>query len=115
MLGIDFSELAVILVVALIVIGPERLPKVARACGHLLGRAQRFIKGVKADISRDMAVEEIRQFRQDMQQAANSAEQAMMHATQTIDQQALQLNGFVSQPDKTITQPVQEQPAHIAQ
>lgn len=106
MFGIDFSELVVILVVALIVIGPERLPKVARTCGHLLGRVQRYIKGVKADISRDMAIEEIRQFRQDMQQEANSAEQAIMHATQTIDQQALQLNSFVSQPDKPITQPI---------
>lgn len=106
MLGIDFSELVVILVVALVVIGPERLPKVARTCGHLLGRAQRYIKGVKADISLDMAIEEIRQFRQDMQQEANSAEQAMMHAAQTTDQQALQLNSFVSQPGKSITQPI---------
>jgi sec-independent protein translocase protein TatB len=104
MFGIDFSELMVILVVALIVIGPERLPKVARTCGHLLGRAQRYIKGVKADISRDMAVEEIRQFRQDMQQEVNSAEQAITHAAQTINQQVLQLDSLVSQPDKTITQ-----------
>ncbi len=106
MFGIDFSELMVILAVALIVIGPQRLPTVARTCGHLLGRAQRYIKGVKADIYRDMAVEEIRQFRQDMQQEANSAEQAIMHATQTIDQQVLQLDSFVSQPGKTITQPI---------
>lgn len=106
MFGIDFSELMVILVVALIVIGPERLPKVARTCGHLLGRAQRYIKGVKADISRDMAVEEIHQFRQGMQQEVNSAEQAIMHATQTINQQVLQLDSLVPQPDKTITQPV---------
>ncbi|HEU0233824.1 MAG TPA: Sec-independent protein translocase protein TatB [Gallionella sp.] len=109
MFGIDFSELVVILVVALIVIGPERLPKVARTCGHLLGRAQRYIKSVKADISRDMAIEEIRQFRQDMQQEANSAEQAIMHATQIIDQQALQLDSFVPQPGKSITPPIPKQ------
>lgn len=106
MFGIDFSELLVIFVVALIVIGPERLPAVARTSGHLLGRAQRYIKGVKADISRDMAIEEIRQFRQDMLQEANSAEQAIMHAKQSIDQQVLQLNSFVPQPDKAATQPI---------
>ena len=55
MFGIEFPELVVIAVVALIVIGPEHLPKVARTMGHLWGRAQRYISGVKADISRDMA------------------------------------------------------------
>jgi sec-independent protein translocase protein TatB len=106
MFGIDFSELMVILVVALIVIGPERLPKVARTCGHLMGRAQRYIKVVKADISRDMAVEEIKQFRDGMQKDANSAEHAFMQATQTFDQQALKLDSLVSQPDKPITEPI---------
>ncbi len=54
----DFSlaELMVVMVVALIVIGPERLPKVARTLGHLYGRAQRYVNGVKADIARDMAI-----------------------------------------------------------
>jgi sec-independent protein translocase protein TatB len=51
MFGIDFPELVVIAVVALIVIGPEHLPKVARTIGHLWGRAQRYVNGVKADIS----------------------------------------------------------------
>ncbi|MBI5438886.1 MAG: twin-arginine translocase subunit TatB [Nitrosomonadales bacterium] len=106
MFGIDFSELMVILVVALIVIGPERLPKVARTCGHLWGRAQRYVKDVKADISREMAIDDISQFRQSLRQEASSAEQAMMHVKQTIDQQVLQLNSSVSQPDKAITQPI---------
>ena len=52
MFGVDFSELMVILVVALIVVGPERLPKVARTLGLLWGRAQRYVNGVKADIAR---------------------------------------------------------------
>ena len=54
----DFSlaELMVVMVVALIVIGPERLPKVARTLGHLYGRAQRYVNGVKADIARDLAI-----------------------------------------------------------
>jgi len=62
----DFSlaELVVVMVVALIVIGPERLPKVARTLGHLYGRAQRYVNGVKADISRDMAMDDYRQLQQ---------------------------------------------------
>ena len=52
MFDIGFSELMVIGVVALLVIGPEKLPKVARTLGHLLGRAQRYVNDVKSDINR---------------------------------------------------------------
>ena len=60
MFDIGFSELAAIGVVALIVIGPERLPKVARTAGHLLGRLQRYVSTVKADISREMELDELK-------------------------------------------------------
>ena len=60
MFDIGFSELMVIAVVALIVIGPERLPKVARTLGHLFGRMQRYVNDVKADISREMELDELR-------------------------------------------------------
>jgi len=105
MFGIDFSELMVILVVALIVIGPERLPKVARTFGHLWGRGQRYVKDIKAGIEREMAIDEISQFRQSILQEATRAEQAMKQVTQTIDQQVLQLNSSVSQSDKVVKQP----------
>jgi len=102
MFGVDFSELMVILVVALVVIGPERLPKVARTLGLLWGRAQRYVNGVKADIARDMAIEEFRQLQQQVQQEASSAEQAMKQATQAIDQQVQQLNDAVERPARSI-------------
>ena len=102
MFGVDFSELMVILVVALIVIGPERLPKVARTLGLLWGRGQRYVNGVKADIERDMAIEEYRQLTQKIQQEARSAEQSMKQATQAIDQQVSQLNDSVERPVQTI-------------
>lgn len=108
MFGIDLSELMVILAVALVVIGPERLPKVARTFGHLWGRAQRYVKDIKAGIEREMAIDEISQFRQSIQNEANRAEQAMRQVTQTIDQQALQLSSSVSQPDKAVTQAIQK-------
>ena len=60
MFDIGFYELVVVGVVALIVIGPERLPKVARTAGHLLGRFQRYAASVKSDISREMQMEELR-------------------------------------------------------
>ena len=87
MLGIDFPELVVIAVVALIVIGPEHLPKVARTLGHLWGRAQRYINGVKADISRDMALEELRQLQQKTQQEVGNLGQSMKEAADEWEQE----------------------------
>jgi twin arginine-targeting protein translocase TatB len=74
MFDIGFSELMVIAVVALIVIGPERLPKVARTMGHLFGRMQRYVNDVKADITREMQLEELRKLQSEMEEAARSIE-----------------------------------------
>ena len=63
MFDIGFSELMVIALVALIVIGPERLPQVARTLGHLLGRLQRYVNDVKADIDREMELDELKKLR----------------------------------------------------
>ena len=72
MFDIGFSELLLIAVVALIVIGPERLPKVARTLGHLFGRMQRYVNDVKADISREMELDEFRKMQSSMEDAARS-------------------------------------------
>ena len=77
MFDIGFSEILVIAVVALIVIGPERLPKVARTLGHLFGRMQRYVNDVKADISREMQLEELKKLQTSMQDAAQSFEQSV--------------------------------------
>ena len=60
MFDIGFWELSVIAVVALLVVGPERLPKLARTAGLWLGRARRFVSSVKADIDREIAAEELK-------------------------------------------------------
>ncbi len=60
MFDIGFWELAVIMVVALIVIGPERLPGLARKAGYWLGRGRRFVQSVKSDIDREIAADELR-------------------------------------------------------
>jgi sec-independent protein translocase protein TatB len=74
MFDIGFTELMVIALVALIVIGPERLPRVARTLGHLAGRLQRYVADVKADINREIELDELRKMRDSMQQAASSME-----------------------------------------
>ena len=86
MFDIGFSELLVIGVVALIVIGPEKLPRVARTVGHLAGRLQRYVSDVKADINREIELEELRKMRDSMQQAASNFEssvQSEMSRTET--------------------------------
>ena len=67
----------VIAVVALVVIGPERLPRVARTAGHMLGRLQRYVNEVKADINREMELEELRKFKSDFEQTAQSVTSQM--------------------------------------
>jgi sec-independent protein translocase protein TatB len=74
MFDIGFSEIVVIAVVALIVIGPERLPKAARTLGHLFGRLQRYVNDVKSDISREMELDELRKLQQQVQSAARDIE-----------------------------------------
>jgi sec-independent protein translocase protein TatB len=74
MFDIAFSELLVIGVVALIIIGPEKLPRMARTVGHLAGRLQRYVADVKADINREIELDELRKMRDSMQQAASGFE-----------------------------------------
>jgi sec-independent protein translocase protein TatB len=107
MFDFSFPELMVVMAVALIVIGPERLPKVARTLGHLWGRAQRYVNGVKADIERDMAVEEFRQLQQKVQSEASAVEQSLQQATLTVDQQVQQINEAVAKLSSS-TQAVQQ-------
>lgn len=97
MFDFSFSELMVVMVVALVVLGPERLPKVARTLGHLWGRAQRYVNGVKADIERDMAVEEFRQLQQKVQAEANAVGQSVKQMALTADEQVQQINAVVAQ------------------
>ena len=74
MFDLGFSELLVIGVVALIVIGPERLPKVARTAGAWLGRLNRFVSQVKQDVERDVQLEELRKMQKDMKESAQRFE-----------------------------------------
>ncbi|SEK82474.1 Sec-independent protein translocase protein TatB [Nitrosovibrio tenuis] len=74
MFDISFTEMVVIGVVALVVLGPERLPGVARTLGHLFGRAQRYVNNVKNDIQREMELEELKKFKTSVEGTAHSIE-----------------------------------------
>jgi sec-independent protein translocase protein TatB len=81
MFDIGFSEIAVVGVVALVVLGPERLPKVARTAGHMFGRLQRYVATVKSDINREMDASEFSKLKEEVTSAAKSFEQTMQEQT----------------------------------
>ena len=85
MIDLGLSKLALIGVVALVVIGPERLPKVARMAGTLFGRAQRYINEVKSEVSREIELEELRKMQQEMQTAASEVEKTIAENVQSLE------------------------------
>ena len=74
MIDLGISKMALIGVVALIVIGPEKLPRVARTVGTLLGKAQRYVSDVKAEVSRSMELDELKKMRESVTEAAKDVE-----------------------------------------
>lgn len=83
MIDLGISKLALIGAVALVVIGPEKLPKVARTVGHLLGKAQRYIADVKAEVNRSMALDELKKMRENVETAARDVQNSVQ--TQAAD------------------------------
>ncbi|RJG09451.1 Sec-independent protein translocase protein TatB [Massilia cavernae] len=89
MIDLGLSKLAIIGVVALIVIGPEKLPRVARMAGTLYGRAQRYLHEVKTEVSREIELDELRNLKKEVQDAAQSiksdVERSILEAKDDID------------------------------
>ena len=77
MIDLGISKLALIGVVALVVIGPERLPRVARTVGTLLGKAQRYVAEVKAEVNRTMELEELKKMKESVESAARDVESSI--------------------------------------
>ena len=97
MFDVSFTEMMVIGVVALIVIGPERLPKVAKTVGHLLGRAQRYVNDVKGDIRREIELDELRKFKSEMDEAAQSVQASLRETEDVMTRQGEQLREVIDQ------------------
>lgn len=89
MIDFGFDKLALIGAVALIVIGPEKLPRVARTVGHLLGKAQRYVAEVKAEVNRSIELEELKKMKTEFEDAARNVEQTV---SQEINQVSQDLN-----------------------
>jgi sec-independent protein translocase protein TatB len=92
MIDLGVSKLALIAVVALVVVGPERLPKVARMAGNLFGRAQRYMADVKSEVNRQMEVEEFKKFREEtnatLKEVENSIGTTVQEAGANLSDQA---------------------------
>ena len=88
MFELSFGKMMIIAVVALIVLGPEKLPKVARTLGHLLGRARSYANQVKQDIDREMQMDELKKLQQAAQDAAKSFETTVNEAGRSVEQEA---------------------------
>ena len=115
MFDVSFSELMLIGVIALIVIGPQRLPKVARTVGHLLGRAQRYVNDVKSDIQREVNLEEVNKVKAQMEDAARSVKSTVNDLGSTLNnpvneaKKALdEAKSSVAGLGDTLTKPVEE-------
>ncbi len=90
MIDFGFDKLALIGAVALIVIGPEMLPKVARTLGHLVGKAQRYVSDVKAEVNRSIELDELKKMKTEFEDAARDVEKTVQgevnSATAAFDQ-----------------------------
>jgi len=82
MIDFGFDKLALISAVALIVIGPEKLPRVARTVGTLLGKAQRYVADVKAEVNRSIELEELKKMKTEFEDAARNVEQTVSSEVQ---------------------------------
>ena len=89
MFDVSFSELIVIAVVALIVIGPEKLPKVARTLGALAGRMQRYVAEVKEEVNREVRFQELQQLQQEIQETAAKTQTNIQRKADSLTQDLL--------------------------
>ncbi len=97
MFDIGLSKIALISVVALVVLGPERLPRVARTAGNLFGRAQRYMSDVKQEVSRQMEQEELKKMKDAATQAFNSAKNDFKDLDQAISSQMAEVSANMNE------------------
>lgn len=106
MFDIGFTEIFIIAVVALIVIGPERLPRVAKTLGHMFGRMQRYVAEVKADVNREIELDELRKLKSTMQDAARSFEQSVTSQVNFIESEVKEAGADVQKQMESAVAPL---------
>lgn len=115
MIDLGISKLALIGAVALVVIGPEKLPRVARTVGTLLGKAQRYVADVKAEVNRSMAMDELNKMKSSVESAAQEVSQSVHSSASELEQSwrdaSHALNG-VSTDNSPLAEPPEAYPAY---
>lgn len=96
MFDIGFSEMVVLAVVALVVLGPERLPKVAKQAGQWIGKMRRYVDDVKSDINRQMELSELRKLQTQVTDAAKELEKSVQSSVSELQSQVDDLNDSLS-------------------
>src|SRR5919112_2151599 len=99
MIDFGFDKIALIGAVALIVIGPEKLPRVARTVGHLMGKAQRYVADVKAEVNRSIELEELKKMKTQFEDAARDVEQGV---SREVNQTTADLHSAWQPPADTV-------------
>ena len=111
MFDIGFSELLVCAVVALVVIGPERLPKVARTLGVLFGRLQRYVTQVKADINREMDLAELGKVKSEFESAARSFQSEVQEKAGEVEREMRDAHASIERTLDGVAEPAAAAPA----
>ncbi|MCZ2103567.1 MAG: Sec-independent protein translocase protein TatB [Comamonadaceae bacterium] len=111
MIDIGLSKMALIGVVALVVIGPEKLPRVARTVGTLLGKAQRYVADVKAEVNRSMELDELRKMKDTVESAARDVEKSVQSTASDFEKD---WNEAVAPLADTSADPLPDDPAALA-
>ncbi len=96
MIDIGLSKMALVGVVAIIVIGPKKLPRVARTVGTLLGKAQRYVSDVKAEVNRSMELDELKKMKETVESAARDVEHSVQTAANEFEQDWAEATGQAS-------------------
>ena len=112
MFDIGFSELLMIAIVALVVIGPERLPGVARNVGRFTGRLQRYVNDIKRDFNREIEFDEIRRLQHEMETTVQTMQESMRVVESTLQQEVARQQSTLPMPVAAAnTVPAEEAPA----
>jgi len=108
MFDLGFSEMLVIALVALVVIGPERLPKVTRTIGTMLGRMQRYVNDVKAEVEREMRIEDLKKLQAGMEEQVRSIEHSVKTEMKEAEQSVRKMadEAALEPPAPAVTPPV---------
>jgi sec-independent protein translocase protein TatB len=96
MIDLGLEKMMVIGAVALIVIGPEKLPRVARTVGALIGKAQRYVNDVKAEVNRSIELEELQKMKREVETAARDVESSIHSGVRDIERDLNQAAGVAS-------------------